>query len=245
MNRIELSDSPLVPVSLEPERRATLGAGGTAPVLAERISLGQPLPKVVDQSAVDDETREFLDMDDACEYYLVGLRCSFAFDPNKPFRSAWIQAELAPLPGFEVNELTVWSLEPTKEYEPLEVARTASVDARLKLTPVAIAGAEMGGKRERAQHYTRQEAFLEGLGEGTRTPAWEFTKTPGHEIRGPFRLRFVARLTAGAKVQATVSAGATVAKSLLGVSYVAAFDEVPEIRRAVIGPGPPPSGARS
>lgn len=234
MTRIYLPAEDFQDVALEPEDRVTLGAPtDPADVPLSRIALSRPLVRRMDVSAVDEDTRPFLEGNADREYYLVGLGCSFKHDDREPFISAWLQVDLRLLDDDPGGIVSAWSLQPEQLSDPAEMTRDVELDPSLKLTGIAGVAVDVGvsGKKATEAHFTRSLIFLEGLGIGTPSPSWSFTKTDAHEIRGPFRLRFVAELSAGRSADGIISAGATIKKRMLGRSYVAPLTGRPDLER--------------
>jgi hypothetical protein len=238
MTRFDLPEEEFHEVTLEPEDRVTLGAReDTADAPISRIVLSRPLVKAIDVSVVDEDTRPFLRDHADREYYLVGLACSFKHDEREPVISAWVQVELRLTDDDPEGIVSAWSLQPEQLSDPAELTRTVEFDPSLKLTGVAGVGVEIGvgGKKATETHFTRDLTFLEGLGIGTPSPAWSFTRTDAHEIRGLFRLRFIAELSAENTAEGVISAGATIKRRLLGRSYVAALKDRPDLERVRFG----------
>jgi hypothetical protein len=239
MTRIYLPDEEFHDVALEPENRVTLGApADLADIPLSRIALSRPLVRRMDISAVDQDTRPFLEGNVGREYYLVGLGCSFNHNDREPFISAWLQVDLRLLDDDPGGIVSAWSLQPEQLSDPAEITREVELDPSLKLTSIAGVGFDAGlsGKRATEVHFTRSLIFLEGLGVGTPSPSWSFTKTDAHEIRGPFRLRFVAELSAGRSAEGIISTGATVKKRTLGHSYVAPLKGRPDLECVRLDP---------
>lgn len=238
MTRIELPKEEFEEISLEPEDRVTLGAPAyQGEAVSSRILLSRPLVQSIDVSVVDEDTRPFLEGHGGREYYLVALGCSFKHDDHEPFISAWLQVDLRLLNDDPDAVVTAWSLQPEQLSEPAELTRTVELDPSLKFTGVGGVGVDIGigGKKATETHFTRDLIFLEGLGRGTQSPSWSFTKTDAHDIRGEFRLRFIAELSAGESAEGIISAGATIKKHKLGRSYVAPLKRRPELERVSLG----------
>jgi hypothetical protein len=223
MTKIYLPEEHFHDVALEPEDRVTLGApADPADVPLSRIALSRPLVRRIDVSAVDEDTRPFLEGNADREYYLVGLGCSFKHDEREPFISAWLQVDLRLLDDDPGGIVSAWSLQPEQLSDPAEIKRDVELSPALKLTSSVGVALDVGvsGKKAMEAQFTRSLIFLEGLGVGTSSPSWSFTKTDAHEIRGPFRLTFVAELGAGRSAEGRISAGATIKRRMLGRSYV-------------------------
>jgi hypothetical protein len=239
VTRLLLPDQEVHDIVLEPEERVTLGPGaGSAPLAAGRIQLARPVALRIDVNAVDADTRPFLEQNSHREYYLVGLGCSFRHDQAQPLVSAWLQVELGLVGGDSGGIVSAWSLQPEQLAAAAEVTNGVELDPTLKLKPLGALGLDVGvsGKKTTQAQFSRGLIFLEGLGAGTASPAWSFTRTDAQEIRGAFRLRFVAELSEGRAAEALVSVGATIeTKGRLGRSYVAHLTDVPELAHIHLG----------
>jgi hypothetical protein len=232
MSRFLLTGEEFHDVELEPEDRVTLGVPvDLSDVPRKRIALARPLVQPMDVSAVDADTRPFLQAAVGREFYLVRLGCSFRHDVQQPFISAWLQADLRLGDDSPDGIASAWSLYPVSLSDPAEMTREVEIDPSLKLTGVAGVSVDVGvsGKRSTQARYTSSMIFLEGLGAGTSSPAWSFTRTDAHEIRGEFWLSFVAEVSAGHGAEGVVSAGATIRKRTLRRSYVVALKDRPDL----------------
>jgi hypothetical protein len=235
MMEIELPKTELQPVMLEIEERETLGLRGSAPSEApDRIAIGKPQCLALDRATLNRRARRFLKARSGSSYYLVAFDCSFRYEEERPLESAWLRIDLL-IPEERVEgTATAWSLEPLLQYDAISVSRTVSLSAALKLTAGVGVSGELGpsGERQTIETYERRAVFLEGLGEGTSSPAWSFTRTPVAEIRGAFHLRLVAELPAASRAEGVVSVGATIKHRVLGgiFSYSANLDDVSNVR---------------
>lgn len=239
MSRIYLPDEEFHDVELEPEDRVTLGTSvDPSSVPRKRIALARPLVRRMDVSVVDADTRPFLEAAVDREYYLVRLGCSFRHDSQEPFTSAWLEADLRPGDDNPDGVVSAWSLYPVSQSDPAEMTRQVEIDPSLKLTGVAGVSVDVGvsGKKSTQANYTSSMVFLEGLGAGTSSPAWSFTRTDAHEIRGEFWLNFVAEVSAGHSAEGVISAGATIQRRTLGRSYVVSLKDRPNLARLRLDP---------
>jgi hypothetical protein len=234
VTELQLAEPELHPVTLQIEERETLGLRGSSPPgTPDRVAIGKPQCIALDRAAVDWRGRRFLKAHADASYYLLAFDCSFRHDRESPLETAWLQVDLGIPQSEDGGTATAWSLEPLLQYNPISVSRTVNLSAMLKFVgPGGLAEIGPSASREKVETYEQQAVFLEGLGEGTSSPAWAFTRTPLVEIRGPFHFRLVAEVTRAARAEGVVSCGATIKHSLLGgiFSYSANLDDVPSVR---------------
>lgn len=235
---MHLAEPDLAPVVLGLEDRRMLGARSEAPDdLQDRISLGRPVCVPLDLAAVDPEAKVFLAENPGSTFWLLGLTCSFREDESKPMQEAWLQVTLRTLLPADADEPAAWSMQPLVLEDSVELSRTASLDASLKLTGDGIpveAGPSVA--REKVEKRTTREPYVLAYREGTARPSWIFKQTGSTTIRGVHRLRMVVELPAGAQGEAEVSAGATLRMKLLGlIPYRANLTNLPGHRKIQIG----------
>jgi hypothetical protein len=236
---LELDDPELQPVTLGLEQRRTLGASAVGPLAIEdRIALGQPVCQALDLATVDAEARDFLDGRPESSFWLLALTCSFRALADEPIETAWLQVQLMATTPPGAADPLAWSMEPLSLTDPVQVSRSAKLDATLKLRsdtiPIEI-GPSVG--RESTETYARRIPFVEAHSEGTARPSWIFTRTEVTEVRGVHRLRAVVELPAGATGKAEVSAGATLRLKALGLlPFHAQLKDLPDSQSVQLGP---------
>lgn len=182
------------------ELRTTKGEDLQAPErLADRVVLGAPAVRRLtpDTVAADDELRGFLEAEAASAgYWLLQFTCTFDHDDELPFAKTWLQLALA-----SVSDAAV-----AHSMEPLVLTGNRVVTWGAKLTiPCVFAQLEfdLGGQA------TTEEVSCEASYEGTAKPTWRYYKTSSAPVRGPKRMRLVARTPARGGLSATVRIGAT------------------------------------
>ena len=186
------------PVTLE--LRTTKGERADAPErLADRVVLGAPAIRrlTADTATGDDELRGFLmaEAASAC-YWLLQFTCTFDHDDELPFTKTWLQLALAS----DGDAAVAHSM------DPLILTGNRAVTWGAKLTiPCVFAQLELdlGGQ------VTTEEVSCEARYEGTAKPAWWYFKTSSAPVRGPKRMRLVARTPADGGLSANVRVGAT------------------------------------
>lgn len=199
MIEIDLPEpSGQLPLALE--LRTTKGERFDAPDrLTGRVVLGEPAIRRLTVGTVtgDDELRGFLAAEaaSAC-YWLLQFTCTFDHDDELPFAKTWLQLALASNGDTAVAH----------SMEPLTLTGNRAVTWGAKLTiPCVFAQLEfdLGGQ------VTTEEISCEARYEGTAKPTWWYFKTSSAPVRGPKRMRLVARTPAGGGLSATVRVGAT------------------------------------
>ena len=182
------------------ELRTVKGEPADAPErLTDRVVLGEPAIRrlTADTVAADDELRGFLTAEaaSAC-YWLLQFTCTFDHDDELPFAKTWLQLALAS----NGDAAVAYSM------EPLMLTGNRAVTWSAKLTiPCVFAQLEagLGGQ------VTTEEVSCEARYEGTAKPTWWYYRTSSTPVRGPKRMRLVARTPAGGGLAATVRVGAT------------------------------------
>jgi hypothetical protein len=182
------------------ELRTVRGERADAPNrLTDRVVLGEPAVRRLTADTVtgDDELRGFLTAKaaSAC-YWFVQFTCTFDHDDELPFVKTWLQLALASNGDAAVAH----------SMEPLVLTGNRVVTWGAKLTfPCVFTQLEVdiGGQ------VTTEEVSCEGRYEGTAKPTWWYYKTSAAPVRGPKRMRLVARTPAGGGLSATVRVGAT------------------------------------
>ena len=131
----ELPESDLQPLILEVDRRITLGHESPAPdEQLDRVSLGRPVCRRLDHSPADVVTQTFL-RERGSVFWLLALTCSFRAIDDEPMESAWVEVQLRTTWPPSGPEPTAWSMEPSLQYDPVEISRVVKLDSSLKLTP--------------------------------------------------------------------------------------------------------------
>jgi hypothetical protein len=182
------------------ELRTVKGKGSDAPErLTNRVVLGEPAIRrlTADTVAGDEELRGFLAAEAAsARYWLLQFTCTFDHDDELPFAKTWLQLALTS----SGDGAVAYSM------EPLMITGNRAVTWGAKLTiPCVFAQleADLGGQ------VTTEEVSCEARNEGTAKPTWWYYKTSSAPVRGPKRMRLVARTPANGGLAATVRVGAT------------------------------------
>ncbi|HEX8741569.1 MAG TPA: hypothetical protein VF712_00405 [Thermoleophilaceae bacterium] len=241
---IELDDAAPEPVPLAVEQRVTLGAvppPAGAPdgpsALNDRIALGRPVCRALDPATLEGDAVEFLEGRPDSAFWLLALTCSFRAVDHEPIERAWLEVRLTTVRPQGSDEPVAWSLEPRALSDPVQISRTAKLDAGLKLISEVVP-IEFGPSvsQERTHEYSMQVPYVEAHREGTARPSWIFSRTPVTEVRGVHRLRAVVELPAGGAGRAEVDAGATLRLKRFGlIPYRAELDDVPDQREVLLG----------
>lgn len=234
MTTIEVPAAVLVPVTLEAERRVTLGGADSSPRRLERMSLGRPVCVALNAAAVDEEARAFLRANPGSTFHLLALTASFVADTENPLVSAWVDVTLCTNEPADAAEPVAWSMTPLSEADSLSISRKISFNGSLKFTIASMEiGPDLGS--EQVTSYTRPEVSIEALHEGTNRPRWAFYATSVSQIRGIHRLFLIVEKPAIATAAATVSVGATAQLRRLKIfRYTAALTHLPELARITI-----------
>lgn len=239
MTTLELDDPELRPVTLDLDQRRVLGASATGTLPIEnRIALGRPVCRALDLATVDAEARDFLDGRPESSFWLLALSCSFLAIADEPIETAWLQVQLMATTPPGATDPIAWSMEPLALTDPVQVSRSARLDATLKLRS-EVMPIEVGPSlsRSSSETYVHRAPFVEAHSEGTARPSWVFTRTEVTEVRGVHRLRAVVELPAGVTGKAEVSAGATLRLKALGVlPFRAQLKELPDSQSVQLGP---------
>ncbi|QTE00782.1 hypothetical protein [Streptomyces cyanogenus] len=233
MTSLDITDPVLEPVTLDLAQRVTLGSRRQPPdEQPGRIALGRPVCLPLDLATVDEEARIFLSGRPDSAFWLLALVCSFRAVEDEPMESAWLNVRLRTVRPAGAEPPTAWSMEPLALADAVEVSKTVSLDAELKLTSVLVpieVGPSAG--REWTRSYERSETYVQAHAEGSAQPSWFFTRTPVREIDGVHRLRTVVELPATAVGEAEVSVGATLKLKRCGlIPYRTDPDRVPAPR---------------
>lgn len=206
MIEIDLPEpSGQLPLTLE--LRTIKGERSDAPErLTHRVVVGAPAIRLLtaDTLTGDDELRGFLAAEaaSAC-YWLLQFTCTFDHDDELPFAKTWLQLALASDSGPAV----------ARSMEPLTLTGNRAVTWSAKLTiPCVFAQLEF----DLGSQVTTDEISCEARYEGTAKPTWWYFKTSSSPVRGPKRMRLVARTPAGGGLSATVRVGATAEHARFG-----------------------------
>lgn len=173
-----------------------------------RVSLGGPLAVAVTEEYVsgDPELAAFVAAEAAhTVYYMVHAAVTLRAGPDEPpFDSASVRVRLA-ADGAAARP-TVWSMRPQRIAHAAQVTTSWRLGPELSLFEV---GGTLGGV-DRTRTETREEVFLEGLGELGSDPEWLLHRTSTSPLRGSYRLVMVVRVPRGATAEAAVTVRARV-----------------------------------
>jgi hypothetical protein len=237
MTIIDVPEAGLVPVTLLPEQRETLGTAEDLRAQQDRISLGRPVCLPLDAATVDDDAKVFLGKNPGSAFFMLTLTASFTPDEENPLMSAWVDVTMSTAEPAGAPEPVAWSMKPLSAGDPVSVSRKVSFNGSLKFAvgPVGI-GPDAGS--EHVVSYDRSAISLEALREGTSRPQWRFYSTEVGQIRGVHHLFLIAQTPTASKGMADVSVGATVQLRRLKVfRYSAVLDHLPEVARITFPPG--------
>ncbi|MEV0978790.1 hypothetical protein [Streptomyces sp. NPDC049915] len=210
---LELADPALEPrelVLLPDEALRGEPGEGASPPLAGRILVGGPhvLQLTPAELGTDPELARFAQAEAGLSaYYLIRLAVTFAPQPRRPrLEFAHVALELSAKPADPAPR--VHAMDPVRVTDPVQTSRTLRLGPQLSLmgTDASL------GELERSVAFTAHHPLVEALGLYSNAPAWEFRRTPAHELSGCHPLRLIVRAPADAvtEVSVTVSAGAKI-----------------------------------
>ncbi|MFE5027979.1 hypothetical protein ACFRAO_32905 [Streptomyces sp. NPDC056656] len=193
--------------------RGEPGAGDEPQPLAGRITLNGPsvLRLTPDELAADPEIARYAEAEAGrYSYHLVRLSVTFAPTPQRPrLEFANVALSLASKP--QEPGPVAHSMEPMRLTDPVQVSRMRRLGPQLSLLGADATLGEVG----RSIQYTSHHPLVEALGVQGGSPAWEFRRTPAHDLSGCHRLALVVRTGAEAVTEVTVTVSAGVKIPLL------------------------------
>lgn len=203
-------------LTLDPEGTVTRGHPHDERPLREVIALGGPvsIPVTAEQLTDEDDAAAFVRVrEGSFSFYLVHLACAFRPLEDEPLLAATVHIDLVRGDGASSPRPIALSIKPLRLSEPVEVSRTISLGASLKILQSGV---------EKAETRTFEDPFVEGVNELRSDPQWEFRRTRHTDIRGSQRLVLVVQSPIGSDGRGSVALSATVSRKRFGIlSYSA------------------------
>jgi hypothetical protein len=198
-------------LTLDPEGAVTRGQAHDERPLGEVIALGGPvsIPVTADQLADEAEAAAFVRArEGSFSFYLVHLACAFRPLEDEPLLTASVRIDLLRGDGASSPRPIALSIKPLRLSEPVEVSRTISLGASLRILQSGV---------ETAETRTFEDPFVEGVNELRSDPLWEFRRTRHTDIRGSQRLVLVVQSPIGSDARGSVALSATVQQKRFGI----------------------------
>jgi hypothetical protein len=156
-------------------------------VVTSRVLVGEPSAVTIDETTLGDDVdlKRFLaDQKDLWSFHAVQLSCSFQAGDGEVFERALIGVTLSAQGAPTDRQPRAWSMAPTELVQKVEIKKSASISADLKLVK-----ADLGTEKT----YTDNELYLKAYDDTGSNPYWRLKAVLGITIEGAQQLRMIVR----------------------------------------------------